>query len=276
MNSDPTQFTHFFLGIDPAPAQSEKADDGALVAAKVFPRPGIAAPTGHPSDWTFAPCWAYRLRGASMRQWSGLVHRKHRDFNFTGILLDPGAGGGGGYLMTELKSRQQRILDIDVEVTPITVVNDETEPNGEQILNLWKRGDYGIDAIWPLLKGDDNLVDASHTVMQQSVEHGGIVFPKPFNERPRADTDLWPEEKQWALKNIDASRAQLEAIVVATKEGGEWELTARNARKFSAAKGKKDLATALILAYIRFLIWLQTNQDEFVRDNEFCGVYVMA
>jgi hypothetical protein len=50
-------------GIDPAPAQGKKSDDGAIVILRARPRPGIETPGENVSDWLPEFVWAYRLRG---------------------------------------------------------------------------------------------------------------------------------------------------------------------------------------------------------------------
>ena len=124
-----------------------------------------------------------------------------------------------------------------------------------------------------MLLGDDNLIDAAHGKVQEMIEHGQILFPKPFNERPKAETDPWPLEKKWALKNLDAGRVQLRKIEVATNDNGTWRLTGNGAKQFSSS-GKKDIAYAMIMAVIRALIWLKMNAElEFTDDGDTGGVY---
>ena len=94
----------YFLGVDPAPAMEKSADDGALGMGRARPRRSVMVPTkdggmearpegevltSSPVDWIFEYVWAYRLRGASAREWSGLIHAKHQQFGLTRITLDP-------------------------------------------------------------------------------------------------------------------------------------------------------------------------------------------
>lgn len=262
---------YYFLGVDPAPAQGKRSDDGALVIGKAWPRSPEKATSNNRGDWHFGFVWAYRLRNAGVRQWSGFTHQKHQHFNLAGILLDP--GGGGQWIMGELNKSAQVINGVETQCVPIACPMDATVANAHFLLNLFKRGDSGIDALWPLLQGDDNLVHAMHVAMQEAVEHGEVAFPAPYNSLPAEVTAAWPEEVKWANRCLDAVRSQLEAVQVATKEDGTWLLTRRNALQFSAAAGKKDLAYAAIYAYVRFLIWLKTNEQEFATggDSGFWG-----
>ena len=74
----------------------------------------------------------------------------------------------------------------------------------------------------------------------------------------RAEIERWPEERLWALKNLDALGVQLTKIIVATKPDGTWAFTKRNARQFSAL-GKKDFVSAAMYCYAAFLMWLQSD-----------------
>lgn len=265
---------HYFLGIDPAPAQGRKSDDGALAALRVKPRPGLGRmPTSAESDWLAEYVWAFRVRNADVDQWSGFIHAKHKQFNFTGMLMDP--GGGGQWIMPKLQKAEQLINGIKVKCRPIGTL-EENSPDGAPLMCLFKRGDPGVEAMWPLLRGDDNLVDSMHVEYQAVLENGRALFPLPFNERPRGSCDEWPDEKQWALKNLDAGREQMVNIQVATRDTGEYLLTRNGAKQF-AALGKKDIAYAMIYAYIRFLMWLKLNALELDTESEEgdSGVYFM-
>jgi hypothetical protein len=277
---------YYFKGADPAPAQGFKSDDGALAILRVRPRPGLnAEPTSNPADWLKEFVWAYRVRARgrgepdavlwaeNSRDWSGLIHWKHRAFNLSGILMDP--NGGGQWIMGDMNKVRQRINGVETVVVPITTPGDMAG-NAYPLLTLYKRGENGLDELWPLMHGDDNLYEAMHVEFQQLINHVDVAFPLPFNERPRASTEHWPLEKQWALKNLDAARQQLMNIQVETHDDGSWVLTRNNAKKFSAAAGKKDLAYACIFAYIRFLYWLKTNELEFSTENqEGSGFYIL-
>lgn len=252
-----------FLGVDPAPAQGKKSDDGALAILRSTPKhkPGESEQLSmHPADWRCDFIWAYRLRGADVRQWSGFIHQKHRHFGLTGICMD--SQGGGQYIHLELNKSRQLIIDIETEVTPITSLEDINVPNGQTILTLYRRRDPGLQHMWPHLAGDDNLYEMMHIVFQEAVEYGMVNFPRPFNERPREETESWPEEKKWALKNLDAGRDQLTGIQVATREDGTYALTGHSAKQFSAT-GKKDIAYSMIYAYVRFLVWLRMGALDF-------------
>lgn len=272
---------HYFLGYDPAPAQTSTADDAGLAVLRCRPRPGLGAPpTSNLSDWLCEYVWAYRMRGQIRRgradddgvlfasttnQMSGRVHACHRQFGLNGILMD--VGGGGNLIMPELNKSKQWLNGVEMECTPIASPDDITVANAHPILNMLRRTDGGIKALWPLLPGDDGLAEAMHVAFQEAVEHGVVTFPLPFKERPSSTTVGWDREKRWALINLDEARRQLMQIQVATNDDGSWAVTRNGAKQFSAV-GKKDLAYACIMAYVRFLIWLKLGEFEFGREEE--------
>jgi hypothetical protein len=265
---------YYFLGIDPAPAQGKKSDDGALGALRVRPKSGLEEVTSNLSDWIPEFVWAYRVRGASIREWSGFIHWKHSHFGFAGLLSD--SQGGGQWLERELLSGRQLVNGIETMVTPIASMGNIADAGGQaqNILCMFRRKDPGIQQLWPHLAGDDSLYEAMHIVFQEAVANMGVAFPKPYNDRPRSETESWPQEKKWALKTLDTAREQLMNIQVATKEDGTWATTRNGAKSFSAT-GKKDLAYACIFAYVRFLIWLRMGELEFSEGSNSTGYYVM-
>jgi hypothetical protein len=255
---------HYFLGVDPAPALGKKSDDGALAALRAQPFPGIEEPT-QPEHWQLDYVWAYKLRGAGPRQWSGLIHQKHQHFQFSGILLDAGAGGQGPSIMLELRSNLQLIEGINTFCKPIATPDDTTVADADFILTYFKRGDVTVENLWPshTMRGDDNLVHNCHVVFQEAFEHGRLGLPVPYNERPKEETARLNQESDWALRVLSQGIAQLHKIVVETRSDGTWAVTNHGALKFSSTD-KKDIAYAMMFAYVRFLIWLKSGDEQFL------------
>jgi len=62
-NSNPPRAS-YFEGVDSAPAQGGKADDGTKVVLRMRPEPGLGrTPTSAAGDRLFEYVWAYRVRG---------------------------------------------------------------------------------------------------------------------------------------------------------------------------------------------------------------------
>ena len=270
---------HYFEGTDPAAAQKNKADDGGMAVLKLSPRPGLGrAPASVPSDWKWEFVWAYRVRGQIRERgdsdatlfaqragdWSGIIHGKHLHFNFDGIMMD--SQGGGQMIWPELNKNRQRIAGVEREVTPIAAPGEGSIGSAHYILMLFLR-EY-LDELWPALApGVDSLYTSAHLAFRDAIEHGEILFPKAFNERPASETAGWSPEKKWALIGLDEARRQMVNIQVVTKESGEWDLTRNGSLRFSSI-GKKDLAYACLYAYVRALIWLKSGELEFSNNND--------
>ena len=271
---------HYFDGVDPAPAQSQRADDGGMSVLRLRPKPGLGRPpTSVKADWLFEFVWSYRVRGQRALvtsagdtegmdahlfaqragEWSGFIHKKHQHFKFDGILMDP--MGGGQQIWPELNKVRQTVDGIDRDCTPIATVGDSSVGNAHFILALFLK-EY-LEPLWPAMApGVDGLLTAAHTAFQDAINHGEILYPKPFNDRPAHETERWMPEQKWALKTLDTGRAQLVDVAVATRDDGSWDLTRNGCYRFSAT-GKKDLAYSQLYAYIRALLWLQQGMDEF-------------
>ena len=273
-SGNPEEGRYYFMGVDPAPAQKSKSDDGAMAVLRLRARPGLGrAVTSVSGDWLFEFVWAYRVRGQvrpgaeeaetmyaqRSGDWSGLIHAKHLHFNLAGILMD--SQGGGQLIWPELNKGRQRIAGADRAVTPIAAPGEGSVGHAHYILMLFLR-EY-LDTLWPALApGGDSLYTSAHLAFRDAVEHGEILFPRPYNERPASETSMWSDEQRWALKNMDTARGQLCSVQVATKENGEWDLTRNGAMRFSSG-GKKDIAYAMLYAYVRALVWLKMGELEF-------------
>jgi hypothetical protein len=261
------EHVYFFEGIDPAPSESHKSDDGALVVAAATPRripePGQPMPEAA-EDWFFDFVYARRLtwrQKATARQWSGIIHDHRQRFRLEKICMDP--NGGGTLIARELVATRQLINAVEVEAVPIgDLVNaPKLVARGHFILHLFKRGDPGVEALWPELAGDDLLNDALYATCKSALEHGLWGLPPGVADwmaLRRAELERWPEEQTWALKNLDALGSQLTKILVATKPDGTQVITKRGARQFSAL-GKKDFVSAAMYGYAAFLMWLKSD-----------------
>lgn len=266
---------YFFLGVDSAPSESQRSDDGALVGAVAQPK-RIPHPSGDGenqmlsplvADWNFDFIYGKRLTSkerASARQYSGVIHRLHQRLGFEGIMMDP--GGGGQWIQRELKNYKQIIDGTETKVVPIAdkLTGPYELTAGYFILNLYKRGDPGVEQLWPGLAGDDMLNDSAYSILKEGLDTGVINLPAPAREwfgdaEKKVAIKKWTEERTWCIKNLDALADQLVKIVVLTKEDGTQVLTRRHARQFEA-RGKKDLASAAMYCYLSFLIWLRSEE----------------
>jgi len=129
-------------------------------------QPRVETPTSALEDWYIDFVHAYLIRDADATQWAGIIHRKHQQFGYTGIILDAGAGGGGTWIRPELKKEKQIINGAEVRVRPIATEGDaDTMIRADFILSMFARGDELVKGLWPDLnaRGDDVIIDAAHT-----------------------------------------------------------------------------------------------------------------
>jgi len=267
---------YYFLGIDPAPSLNSKADDGVIVAARARPRPGVCdllevqpgvfAPVNREwfsdrkEDWWVEFVYAYRCRAMSADQWSGKIHQVQQRFAPQNILLDP--NGGGSWIAAKLRDTSQVVAGIPSECQPIALVTDQL-PNARQILYYLKRGDPGIESLWPKLADDAGPYDGAHTEFQAAIEHQRILFPVPWGELPgegRPDPQMG--EAKWSRWLMTEGASQLVNIQVVTDEAGQWKLTGKGSFRSFYSTDRKDIAYAMMFAYVAFLIWLKRGGED--------------
>lgn len=255
------QMVFYFCGVDSAPAQRREADDGAIVVLRAMPKVlegAWMAQALQPEDWQIADVYARKLRNASMREWSGRIHDLDRRFTFTTLMVDPGAGGGGGYLRKELAYTKQELNGVQFDVAGLATPDDVAAgPSARRVVQMFSRGDTMIRRLWGKdMGGDDVLLNNAHVGMRASLNNG-VWLPAPANEWRREQFTGWDLERQMALRCLTEMTEQIGGISVLTNNEGEWELTARGVPKFIGA-GRKDLAYARLYAHTAFLGWLRT------------------
>jgi hypothetical protein len=274
----------FFLGGDPAPSENQSSDDGALTVAAATPRrilqPNEPLPKTE-SDWFVDYVYARVFTAKhhlSATQWSGMIYTLDQRFGgFAQAVLDAGAGGGGIYVKREMQQGKQLLEGVKRSVVPICDKTIETQrevAHARFILNLFKRGDPGVESVWPdpngggkSLAGDELLKDALYCGVREALNMGVLRFLPPADEYLQTHAEevrSWEKERVWALKNISAGAKQLINIVMETveKDGQQVEVrTSRGARKFSSV-GKDDIALSMMYTYAAFRIWLQGEDFE--------------
>jgi hypothetical protein len=267
--------TFYFMGVDPAPAEGARSDDGGVVTLAATLRSGVEV-SAQEMDYALSAVYAERVtakRKLKAREWAGLIHREQRAFNLAAICIDP--NHGGRYITRELASTRVPIEGIETEVTPISSPDDPVS-FGHQNLFLFKRGDCGVEMLWPKLPGDDNLNDAAYTEVKLLFDRVGVAFPRPYHDWSKDELAHWPARRVWALKNLNSVNLERKGSLV--EQFSAWQLalhpdgtemfTKHNARKFDFGGRKKDLASAFVYAYVAFRIWLLRNATSVSMDEE--------
>jgi len=271
--------TFYFAGVDPAPAQGPKSDDGAIIVLRARSRHEISRlgdddsqrlMLDSPAEWIVDTVYARRVRDVSIRQWSGMIHHLHRRFGFAKIGVDH--GGGGQWVKKELGERRQLIDNVETDCTPIVTPEDITVADGYFILTMMACKDASVESIWPDMQDPGVLVDRQHTVMMEALNNQWLALPMPYKEAMsipaiRQSCIGFGEERMWAWRCLTDLQSQFIGITVLTKEDGTFSLTRHGARQF-ISKGKKDFVSAILIAWTAFLIWLKNNSGEQVGHDE--------
>lgn len=268
-----TKPCYYFMGIDPAPAQKNKADDGAIVVLRASPRGDTESED--PRDWNLDWVWAYRVRNADAAQWAAIIHRKELSFGFAGLMMDP--GGGGQWVRLELKKGIQKISGTDTPVTPIAIPEEEEEfyVQAKFTLSMFRMMDPAIQSKWGTMQliNQDGLYDKVHSEFQEAWLLGCFGLPRPAKDVPKEEFETWSAEKVSALDLIQTMARQITSINVKTDEFGGTKFSKNGAKQF-ICKGRKDFAYAGMYAHVKFLTWLKAHGDEFVipeEDAAMCG-----
>lgn len=269
--SDPWDSAHtfYFMGADTAPAQGQKSDDGALLILRARPKQlRIAPPTRlgeeviYPreiSGWDLAPVWARKVRKARADEWSGIIHKEHKAWRFTKIMMDH--GGGGQWVLPHLKLINQVIDGMTMECRPIATVYDHEVQSSiaDLVLLMCYRGDIELRRKWPELPGDDNLVDVLHGNLRDALllQHLPLI-PGKEEWEPAELAKLTMQQRE-LLEPLGLLLDEFGQVVVATDQEGNYITTSRSAKQYST-KDKKDFVSALYMAMGAFAIWLAGMQ----------------
>jgi hypothetical protein len=282
---------YYFTGIDPAPALQSKADDGVICVGRARPRPGacdlheirpgVWVPVNRDwfsdrkEDWWFEFVYAYRCRAMSADQWSGKIHQVYQRFVPQNLVMDP--NGGGSWIAAKLRDTSQAIEGIPTDCQPLCLVQEQL-PNGRPVLYYMKRGDIGVESLWPHLADDAGPLDGAHTEFQAAIEHQRILWPAPWGDLPgegRPDPQMG--ELKWARWLLAEGCSQLANVNVVTAESGEWKLTTKGNFKSFYSTDRKDIAYAMLFAYVGFLIWLKRGGEDAlaVKGEDAAGGWVL-
>jgi hypothetical protein len=246
----------YFCGVDPAPAKGPKNDFGAVVVMRSILLPGMGGE--NEADYQLDFIYARKVKRFRAAQWSGLIHEKHADFGFGRICLD--LGGGGDWIVPELREDKQLIGGTPVERKPIVEIGFPLI-TGDPILVTLRRKDFDLLRVFPELKhaqGDDKMKDWCNTAFQTAVGKGLLAIPKKFGKWSAEERQQWSIERKWAAQNLGLIPEHMGNVAVEKNADGSFKMTAHGAKVF-AKRGRDDFHDGARNAYLAFRCWLTTR-----------------
>ena len=246
----------YFGGVDPAPAKGPKNDFGAVAVLRAILLPGRGGE--NETDYELDLVYLRKVRNYKAGQWSGLIHEKHGDFRLERIVID--LGGGGEWIIPELREARQLVDGVMVERKPIIEFGFPMV-EGDPVLVSLRAKDLEIARLFPDLKnlvGPEWMKDLVNTMFQTAVGKGILALPKPYKLWKQEEMAGWMPDRVWALRWLSLVRDHMGNVVVPKEADGRYKLSARGAKLFEK-KGRDDFHDAFRNAYIGFRCWLATR-----------------
>lgn len=263
---------NFFLGQDTAqPTVARKSDYSAWACIRAIElADGRFANFDHNGRYFYlTAAYAYQARRKDAPELAAITHRQHQRFNYSGICLDP--GGGGLFVLPELRKKRQRIGNVEMDVIGLTTPDDTLQTVRNPIVRVFKRGgpfDDLVDDFY--MRGDEGFLEYWHMQMQELIHSRGLFWPPLARNIPKSIYESWTQEQRIAQTCLDIAQAQLANIRQLKRPDGAKLTNRRGYALFEVQKGKKDLAYAFIYAYARFRLWLHESMYEVSTSPQDC------
>jgi hypothetical protein len=261
------------LGVDIAPGQSIKSDSSAFVNLRIveLAAAGMNLPCNFQlpgRDFNIAFTFASFLRDKSAAETSAFIHRLHRFFAFSRIVLDP--GGGGLWVYKEMKRATQELDGHRFNVTPLCTTDEPITVDKQPIVHYFKRGGSfdRLPFVEPRqLVSDDGFIEACHQNYREGWEAGMFHWPLRLQDRAPAEIRGWAQEIVDAQGYLDLILQQLENVVQLTGEDGR-PLVSKRGFKLFGSRGKKDGPYASLYAWVGAQLWLHSELDVVSEQDE--------
>jgi len=211
------------------------------------------------------------------------IHRFHHQFGFNLIGVDPNGGG-----TQVIDSLAKPMIDLGtgwMNFEPIIPHDYVGDLDGDRCLMFMSRSEkliteaYRTSETQSPFRGEDMLINAYHTNMRNLLEKRGVVFPQAYSTMQILalhNNGQWTDEQLEAYVCIQEALEQLVNIrYVLDKRSTKIDKRIRTTNgvfKYEA-KGKKDLAMALIYALFIAEVWLKWNQS---RDSNRDYLYALG
>ncbi len=271
----------YAFGWDTAPGATRKADLNGGVVWGAEPLPDNTREVRgvwrfHGRAFRIAPAWACEVRGRSVGELSGIIHRAHQRFGFRRIVFDP--GGGGAWVQKELWKEEQFFDGSTHKVTGLcTPETSHAYPQASPLLVPFARGSSDLAVVWGeerFRSSDEGIIEAIHRVAQGMFASGSVLWPTPMDDRPQVELETYDHETRVALKALSTALQQFLTIKVVVGADLAPRVTKRGFLMFRAeGKQKKDLAYAALYGLVALLSLLM---DPEFHEQEESGEHCMA
>lgn len=255
--------TIFALGNDSAPGMTGGSDWNAFVTWAATPvdvskltadtdLTGLVKVNGE--VWFVRLVHALMLHGASVDQRSGLIHRLHRGFGYSGLAMDP--QGGGAEVYRKLTQNRQLIDNSWQKVVPLCSLRDAfSNPAAQPLVGFYDRGDADFRRLMGPRYVADNSgpVDFAHTQMRTAVMKRHFALPAARAKLGPEAVRRMGDEEQQRLADIARVVSQFPNIRCKMDKNGEPVTSANGFRQFTNGSHKKDGAMAAIYGYLKLM-----------------------
>ena len=255
---------HFILGQDVAEPGSRHADFCAWVVYRIIElmndQAAMATLERMGRYFHISAVFAHQLRNRDAGQIASLTHLL--DLKFGGlsvVVLDP--GGGGRWVLPELRKERQIIAGIERKVAPMTTRDDPLQIVRRPIVSFFGRGGGDFDSVieeqWR--GGEEGFIERSHQIFLDSWLGRHHHWPMEGAKRVAAEIGEWNVEKRYAQHFLDVAVKQIEAIRLLRRPDGS-KLCSRRGYGMFEAKGKKDLGYAALYGRLGVELWLKDQE----------------
>lgn len=225
--------------------------------------------------------WMGRDLGAD--ELAGLIHHLDARFSFSGLCMDPGAGGGGRFIYKELLKPEATWGGVTRRVVPLCTRDEPVRSDKRAIVQMFCRGGefdqlpfVGGESGTDFLKDDAGFLAAFHNRYAQRWHAHEVAWPQRMSERPRGEVEsFWPADGVIAQRTIEEGIRQLGNVQQQLANDGITPLTSRYGYPLFHSAGKKDVAYTGLYASAAAELWLWMNHGGGGSDGEDEeGVYV--
>lgn len=278
---------HYILGFDPAPGQGLRSDwaGASILRVRQVPLRELEVPgeiNGERANfvrvgkkvWELAYVWAWKGHNLGAMDMAALIQIWHRLFNFSSIVLDPGAGGGGSLIYKELLKDEVEMNGQRWKVTPLCTPWEPASHDKRAIVHFFGRGngrggpgsfDF-LPHVGPgFLLNPAGFLAAHHLQFRRRWEAREIGFPlhKLFGKtyRGREEVESWTSEQRAVQERIEEGITQLSKVTRLLGKDGAPLLVTGGFNVFGSSV-KKDMATAMLQAAAGAELLMAGDGDE--------------